>query len=444
MPDQRPVPDAAGDDNASHSENDNDNGNDNGNDNENGHDNGRTLFGPLTKGGERNFLDTLRAENVGALLLLVASVIALIWASSPWASTYQEISDTRVGPARLGLDLTIATWATDGLLAFFFFVVGLELKREFVVGELSSPRRAALPVIAALGGMAAPAAIYLLVNTVADGEPGGWAVPTATDIAFAVAVISAFGRRLPTSLRAFLLTLAVADDFGGIIIIAAVFAHGFNVLWLLAGLACIAAFGWLVRRRASPALLFILGALAWWAVHSSGIHATITGAALAFTVPAVPRDDESESAAERYEHVWRPFTAAFAVPVFAFFAVGMPVDAGILRDAFGSPIALGIILGLVLGKPIGIVSATLLGARLLRLHPDARGAWSDLLAVSCTAGIGFTVSLLINELTFDGRSEEVGKSGVLIASLLSAALAAVLLAWRSRVHERRGEALPPS
>ena len=268
------------------------------------------------------------------------------------------------------------------------------------------------------------------------------AVPAATDIAFAVAVMSAFGRRLPTSLRAFLLTLAVADDFGGIIIIATVFAHGLNLLWLLAGVAGIAAFGWLVRRQTSPALLFIVGVLSWWAVHSSGIHATITGAALAFTVPAVPRDAESESLAERYEHVWRPFSAGFAVPVFAFFAVGMPLTPGMLGDAFASPIALGIILGLVLGKPIGIVAATLLGARLLRLHPDARGAWNDLLAVSCTAGIGFTVSLLLNSLTFDGRAEEIGKSGILIASLLSAGLAAVLLAWRSRVHERRGEALP--
>ena len=405
--------------------------------------NGRTLFGPLTRGGERNFLDTLRAENVGALLLLASSVIALIWASSPWASAYRTISDTVVGPAQLGLDLTIATWATDGLLAFFFFVVGLELKREFAVGELSSPRRAALPVIAALGGMAVPAALYLLVNTPAAGEPRGWAVPTATDIAFAVAVMSAFGRRLPTSLRAFLLTLAVADDFGGIIIIATVFAHGLNLLWLLAGLVGIAAFGWLVRRRTNPVLLFIVGALSWWAVHSSGIHATITGAALAFTVPAVPPDGETESLAERYEHVWRPFTAGFAVPVFAFFAVGMPVTPGMLGDAFGSPIALGIILGLVLGKPIGIVSATLLGARLLRLHPDARGAWNDLLAVSCTAGIGFTVSLLINSLTFEGSAEDIGKSGILIASVLSAVLAAVLLAWRSRVHERRGDAMPP-
>ena len=186
-----------------------------------------------------------------------------------------------------------------------------------------------------------------------------------------------------------------------------------------------------------------MGVLSWWAVHSSGIHATITGAALAFTVPAVPPDDATESLAERYEHVWRPFTAGFAVPVFAFFAVGMPLTPGMLGDAFASPIALGIILGLVLGKPIGIVSATLLGARLLRLHPDARGAWNDLLAVSCTAGIGFTVSLLLNSLTFEGSAEDIGKSGILVASVLSAVLAAVLLAWRSRVHERRGDAMPP-
>lgn len=407
--------------------------------------NGRVLFGPLTRGGERNFLDTLRAENVGALLLLLVSVLALVWASSPWESAYRAISDFRVGPASLGLDLPVAAWATDGLLAFFFFVVGLELKREFTVGELSSPRRAALPVIAALGGMAAPALIYLAVNLVAPGgEPRGWAIPTATDIAFAVAVISAFGRRLPTALRAFLLTLAVADDFGGIIIIATVFAHGFNLAALLAGLAAIGAFAWLVRRRTHPAVLLVVGVLAWWAVHSSGIHATITGAALAFMVPATPRDGSDESVAERFEHVWRPFTAGFAVPAFAFFAVGMRVDLGTMGDALSSPIAIGIFIGLVVGKPLGIVLATLAGARALRLHPEARGAWLDLLAVSCTAGIGFTVALLVDSLTFRDGTGDVGKAGILLASVTSAILGAALLAWRSRVHERRGDPVPAS
>ncbi|GAA6524588.1 Na+/H+ antiporter NhaA [Intrasporangium sp. DVR] len=406
--------------------------------------NGRVLFGPLTRGGERNFLDTLRAENVGALLLLVVSVLALGWASSPWESTYRAISDVRIGPEQLGLDLSIATWATDGLLAFFFFVVGLELKREFTVGELSSPRRAALPVIAALGGMAAPAAIYLAVNVLAAGEPRGWAIPTATDIAFAVAVISAFGRRLPTALRAFLLTLAVADDFGGIIIIATVFAHGFNLPALLAGVGGIAAFAWLVRRRAHPGVLLLVGVLAWWAVHSSGIHATITGAALAFTVPATPRGGDEESRAERFEHVWRPFTAGFAVPLFAFFAVGMRIDPATIGESLSNPVAIGIMLGLVVGKPIGIVTATLLGARALRLHPEARGAWLDLLAVSCTAGIGFTVSLLVNSLTFQDGAGEVGKAGILVASVTSAILGSALLVWRSRVHERRGDPVPAS
>jgi len=406
--------------------------------------NGRVLFGPLTRGGERNFLDTLRAENVGALLLLLVSVLALAWASSPWESAYRAISDFRLGPGQVGLDLPVASWATDGLLAFFFFVVGLELKREFTTGELSSPRRAALPVIAALGGMAAPALIYLLVNLGADGQPRGWAVPTATDIAFAVAVISAFGRRLPTALRAFLLTLAVADDFGGIIIIATVFAHGFNLVALFAGLAAIGAFAWLVRRGAHPAVLLVVGVLAWWAIHSSGIHATITGAALAFTVPAGAREDDEPSIAERFEHVWRPFTAGFAVPVFAFFAVGMRIDPATIGDSLSSPVAIGIILGLVVGKPIGIVTATLLGARLLRLHPEAKGAWLDLLAVSCTAGVGFTVSLLVNSLTFQNGAGEVGKAGILVASVSSAVLGSALLTWRSRVHERRGDPVPVS
>jgi len=240
----------------------------------------------------------------------------------------------------------------------------------------------------------------------ADGEPGGWAVPTATDIAFAVAVISAFGRRLPTSLRAFLLTLAVADDFGGIIIIATIFAHGFNLLWLLAGLAGIAAFGWLVRAPDQPRT----------AVHRGG--AVVVGGALVWDPRnhhrGRPRLHRARGASRRSDRVSGRAVRARLATVHRRFRRarlrllrgGHAGSPGMLRDAFGSPIALGIILGLVLEKPIGIVSATLLGARLLRLHPDDRGAWNDLLAVSCTAGIGFTVSLLLNSLSFDGSGRD--------------------------------------
>lgn len=396
-----------------------------------------TLFGRLTAGGERNLLDTLRAEKTGGALLLAGAVVALVWASSPWRDGYEAMRETVVGPAALHLDLSLAHWATDGLLTIFFFVVGLELKREVVAGELRRPATAVVPIVAAVGGMAAPALIYVTINaSAADGELRGWAVPTATDIAFAVAVLAIVGRNLPNSLRAFLLTLAVVDDLLAIIVIAVVYSEDISLGWLAASLASCAVFGLLVQRRVTaPWLLLPLGLAAWGFMHASGVHATIAGVVLGFTVPALAPDDEA-SLAERFEHRWRPVSAGVAVPVFALFAAGVSLDPAGLGDALRDPVAQGVALGLVVGKPLGILAATWIAAKATRLRFSPGVTWADIAGLGLVGGVGFTVSLLIGELAFgegSARDDHV-RTAILIGSLTAAALGATVLAWRDRHH----------
>ncbi|TYB40537.1 Na+/H+ antiporter NhaA [Micromonospora sp. AP08] len=392
---------------------------------------------------EARFLaDVLRTETVGGGLLLLGAVIALIWANSPWRSAYAELGD-RVpwpGGAALHLDLNLAAWAADGLLAIFFFVVGLELKREFVAGDLRDPRRAALPVVAAMGGMLVPALVYLAVTLGAGGAGlRGWAIPTATDIAFALAVLAVVSSHLPQGLRAFLLTLAVVDDLFAIIIIAVFYTADFHPVPLLAALLPIAAFALLVQRRRTWWWALIpLAVAAWVLVHASGVHATVAGVLLGFTVPVLATRGRGPGLAERLEHRWRPVSAGFAVPVFAFFAAGVTlvdVDlAGVLTD----PVVLGVAAGLVLGKAVGVFGSTFLLARFTRAELDEEITWADLAGLALLAGIGFTVSLLIGELAFGPGSpeDERVKVAVLLGSLLSAGLATTVLVRRNRVYRR--------
>jgi NhaA family Na+:H+ antiporter len=345
-----------------------------------------------------------------------------------------------VGPAGLHLDLTVASWATDGLLTVFFFVAGLELKREFVTGQLRNPATAAVPIIAAVGGMITPAAIYVLVN-LANGGPslGGWAVPVATDIAFAVAVLTLFGRRLPIALRAFLLTLAVVDDLLGIVVIAVFYANGLAFGWLGAALLTIGVLAVLTRRGVTAWILVPLAVLAWALMHLSGVHATIAGVLIGFTVPASARNGHDRSVAERWEHRWRPVSAGLAVPIFALFAAGVSLSPDALATTLTEPAAQGVILGLVIGKPLGIMLTTFAVVTVTRAALDPTVTWLDLLAVAVVAGIGFTVALLIGELSFapgTPQSEHV-KAGVLIGSLASAVIGGLLLTWRSRARQRR-------
>lgn len=404
----------------------------------------RSLFARATRLESSRAADILRAETTGGLLLVAGAVVAIVWANSPWQATYTTLSTITVGPRALHLDLTLAQWAADGLLAIFFFVAGLEVKREFVAGDLRDRRRAALPVAAAIGGMAVPAAIDAVVNAVApSGQPHGWAIPTATDIAFAVAILAVISTHLPSALRTFLLTLAVVDDLLAIVIIAVFYTDHLAIGWLLLAIVPIGLFGVLVRRRARSGWLLVpLAVVAWALVHASGVHATVAGVLLAFTVPVRRGDGETDQAdrrgpAEHLEHVNRPISAGLAVPLFAFFAAGVTVGGWHgLTSALLDPVALGIVVGLVVGKTVGILGATWLLATFTRAELDDELSWIDVLGMAMLGGIGFTVSLLIGELAFGAgtpRDDHV-KVGVLVGSLLSGVLATGVLRWRNRVH----------
>ena len=389
---------------------------------------------------ERAYLaDALRAETVGGILLLIAAVVALVWANA-WPAAYQSVLDYTVGPSSpLHLDLSLDTWAKDGLLAVFFFVAGIELKRELVAGELRDPRAAALPVVAAVCGVALPALVYTVVNLGPGGEPRGWAIPTATDIAFALGVLAVVGSHLPSALRAFLLTLAVVDDLIAILIIAIFYSHGIT-FWAL-GLAVLGLvlFYALQRKRVHGWYLYVPLALVIWALmHESGIHATVAGVAMGLMLRCTRDPGEARSPGEHIEHLVRPFSAGFCVPVFALFAAGVSISPTALGEVFSQASPLGVVLGLLVGKTVGIFGGTWLAARFTRAELNPELEWADLFAVSVLAGIGFTVSLLIAELAFAGDHAlaERDKAAVLAGSVICAVAAGVLLRLRNRSYRR--------
>jgi NhaA family Na+:H+ antiporter len=397
----------------------------------------------LTRGSwpeTQRFSEILRKETVGGILLLVAAGAALVWANSPWSPTYRTVSEYAIGPESLHLHLPVSAWAADGLLAIFFFVVGLELKREFVAGDLRDARRAALPIAAAVGGMVVPAAIFIAINLVA-GRPenvDGWAVPIATDIAFALAVLAVLTTHLPTALRTFLLTLAVVDDLLAITVIAVFYTDHLSIGPLALALIPIGLFGLAVQRGIHHWwLLGPLAAVAWALVHASGVHATVAGVALGFTVPVLGR--LGHPTAELFEHKLRPVSAGFAVPVFAFFAAGVTVGGWSgLGNSLLHPITDGVIAGLVIGKPLGVFVTAFLLAKFTHASLDDHLAWRDVIGVSLLAGIGFTVSLLIGELAF-GHGTAAGddvKIGVLVGSVIAGALASVVLKSRNAAYRR--------
>ena len=406
----------------------------------------RVLFGRGSWSEDSRIAHLLRQETVGGALLLVGTVVALVWANSPVSDSYESLRDFRIGPESLHLHLSLGTWAADGLLAIFFFVVGLELKREFVAGDLRDPRRAALPILAAVGGMATPALVFVAVNaTTGDGALAGWAIPTATDIAFALAVLAVISTHLPTALRTFLLTLAVVDDLFAITIIAIFYTSDLVLLALLGALVPIGLFALAVQRRVrSWWILIPLAVTAWGLMHASGVHATVAGVLLGFTVPvlrstAAGGPDAGPGLAEHFEHRIRPLSAGFAVPVFAFFAAGVTVGGfSGLADSFTDRVALGIVAALVIGKFAGVLGTTYLVARFTRASLDDDLAWRDVAGIALLAGIGFTVSLLIGELAYGTGSvrDEHVKVGVLAGSLIAATLAAVVLRSRNKVYER--------
>jgi NhaA family Na+:H+ antiporter len=389
-------------------------------------------------------LQQLRDETFGGVLLLVAATVALVWANSPWSSSYEALVDYVVGVGPLGLDLSLGVWAADALLAVFFFVVGLELKHELVLGSLSKPAQAVVPVMAALGGMIAPALIFVTINALADdGSLTGWGIPMATDIAFALAVLAVVGRRLPVALRAFLLTLAVVDDLGAITVIAVFYSDKFSLLWFLGALATFAIYALAMRMRIRSPLLYVpLVLLGWYFTYKSGVHATVAGVAFGFLTRVRRDPGEERSPEERMSHLVHPISAGICVPLFAFFAAGVNFTQTGFIEGLSSPVALGIMIGLVVGKPIGVLGFAWLTARFTRasLSPDIH--WRDVGAIGVLAGIGFTVALLIAELAYDEDpgTLESAKLAILTASVIAAILATLVLRLRTRhyavVHSR--------
>ncbi|WP_216852858.1 Na+/H+ antiporter NhaA [Phytoactinopolyspora halotolerans] len=378
----------------------------------------------------------MRNETTGGFLMLGAAVLALVWANVA-SGSYTTLSETTIGPSAIHLDLDLAHWAADGLLAIFFFVVGLELKRELIVGSLRRPAAAALPIIAAICGMVGPILVFTLFNTIGDGDMRGWAVPTATDIAFALAVLAVIGSRLPAALRAFLLTLAVVDDLLAITIIAVAFTSGLEFLPLAGAAAILVVYYLLQRRDLGGWWIYVpMGVVAWALMHESGVHATVVGVAFGLLTRAHHREGEREAPAERVEHQVRPYSAVICVPIYAFFAAGVTISGESLREAFTEALPLGVTFGLVVGKGVGIFLGTYLAAKFSKAQLSDRLAWSDIFGLGLLAGIGFTVSLLIGELAFRGDEEvtDMVKMAVLLGSLISAVLATFVLGARNRAY----------
>lgn len=419
----------------------------------------------------RPLREFLRVEASGSVLLLVAALIALMWANSPWSSSYDSFWHTElvidVGPLHLAESLQ--HWVNDGLMVIFFFVVGLEIKYELVNGDLRDPRTAALPIVAALGGMVVPAGIYFLIAGGGDGS-SGWGIPMATDIAFAVGVLGLLGRRIPSAARLFLLTLAVVDDIGAIIVIAVFYTQDLSLTWLAlaVGLLVVMVLMRLLRIWTMGAYV-VVGVLLWFAMLQSGVHATLAGVAIGLITPATallkedvargfaqraiadhhlnPDEldrlrfllDESVPVVERLQSRLHPLSSYVVLPVFALANAGVGLGGGVLGESLDSVVALGIAAGLVIGKPVGITLACFIAIRLgLGRLPD-RTTWPMIVGLGAVGGIGFTVSLFIAGLSFPGAEllTEEAKVGILGGSLVAAVVGVVLLLLTARGSDPR-------
>jgi NhaA family Na+:H+ antiporter len=426
---------------------------------------------PLARLVARPVREFLRVEAAGSLLLLLAAAVALVWANSPWASSYDALWHAHltldVGP--LHLDESLQHWVNDALMVIFFFVVGLEIKYELVNGDLRDPKTAALPIVAAVGGMLVPAGLYLALNPPGSDGGAGWGIPMATDIAFAVGVLGVLGRRIPSAARLFLLTLAIVDDIGAILVIAVFYTSDLSLGWLaiavgLLGVMVIAR----MLRVWTVVVYAVLGVGVWFALLESGVHATLAGVAIGLLAPATPllkeevargyasealqdrhldADElarlrfllkESVSVVERLQSALHPVSAYVVLPVFALANAG--VELGAIGKVFTEPVGLGIVLGLVLGKPVGIFLASFAAVRLgLGRLPEST-TWPMLLGLGAVGGIGFTVSIFIAGLSFPGADllTEEAKIAILLASLTAAVLGVVLLLAVTRRRDTHG------
>jgi len=405
----------------------------------------------------------MRTEVAGGVVLLAAAAVALVWANSPWQDGYRRLWGTEVSVG-IGTFLVVEDlrhWVNDGLMAIFFFVVGLEIKRELVVGELRRWRTAALPAVAALGGMVVPALVYAAANAGGAGS-SGWGIPMATDIAFALGVVALLGRRVPGPLKLFLLTLAIVDDIGAIAVIAVFYSSGLEPAWLLLAAGLVGVMVALRQARVRSLGPYVLaGVGVWFAVLESGIHATLAGVLLGLLAPARPDAPEgtaqewaehltedpspdnlrtmttlaksSSSVAERLEHDLHPWTSFLIVPLFALANAGVTLDRSAVADAAGSAVTLGIVAGLVLGKVVGISAFSWVAVRLGVGSLPQGVRFPQLVAVAAVAGIGFTVSLFIADLAFTASDLQAqAKIGVLAASALASVIGAAALSLSCR------------
>jgi NhaA family Na+:H+ antiporter len=433
----------------------------------------------------RPLQEFLATEASGGFVLLVAAAAALAWVNAPFGSTYEDFwgAHVRLDLNVITLDLSLRHWINDGLMALFFYVVGLEIKRELIEGELAGLRRVALPAAAALGGMAVPALIYLAWNAGGAGEHG-WGIPMATDIAFAVGVVALVGPRVPNSLKVFLLALAIVDDLGAIVVIAIFYSDGIEFGWLAGAAGIFALVAALGRVRVRSVVVYLaVGAFAWLAVFESGVHATIAGVALGLLTPMRSFADgerfpaatgalvdeyeraraeggregaelataalgdiedlarESQPVLDRIEHALHPWTSYAVLPVFALANAGIALDGGSISAAVHSRIAAGVALGLMAGKPVGILAFAWAATRLRLAALPAEVRWGQLLAVAIIAGIGFTVSLFISGLAFAGEQHvDDAKMAILAASCVMGAsgYAALRLTTRDRADSENG------
>ena len=394
-------------------------------------------------------LDFLKTESAAGVFLGLAAMAALILANSPWSDLYfawlKSVHVLQIGPLRL--EESISNWIKEGLMAIFFLVVGLEIKFEIVRGELSDPKKLATPILAAVGGMIAPALVYLAVAGLLDGPHRGWPVPLATDIAFALAIFALVASKLPPSLRIFLLTLAIVDDLGAIGLIAILFSQGVNYQPLLAVAGLLAIGAMVVRARKVSAAFWVLGfALIWYLTVLSGLSTSLTAVLFALIVPVTERKSDNQSPLKEAMNDLHPYVAFLVLPLFAFAKAGVSFSGLTLEQAF-APLVLGIALGLFVGKQIGVFGAAWLASSLKIGRRPTDATWLELYGVSLLCGVGFTMSLFIGILAFPGAIDspmqvEV-KLGVLGGSAMSGILAAFVLGLATRRRQRL-EAVAPA
>lgn len=383
-------------------------------------------------------LDFLKTEAASGAILGLAALAALVVANSPLAETYFHVLKgeqvLQLGPLRL--EMSVSEWIKEGLMALFFLVVGLEIKYEILKGELSDPKKLVTPVMAALGGMIAPGVVYLIVVGMAGGPHQGWPIPLATDIAFALAVFALVGRGLPSSLRVFLLTLAIVDDLGAIALIAVLFSGGVSWMPIALAVALLVVGAAWSKQRAVPAPFWMLGfGLVWWLSVSGGLSTSLIAVAFAVIVPINPRGPECQSPLKEAMHDLHPYVAYFVLPVFAFAKAGVSFTGVTLEQAF-APLVIGIAAGLFFGKQIGVFGFAWLATRMGWGARPSDSSWAQLYGVALLCGVGFTMSLFIGALAFPGAidsAEQVEvKIGVLAGSILSAVAGAAVLAAAKR------------